>query len=238
MLYYRQKGWKGAVPVYRVLIVEDDETIAREIQKSLNKWGLESVIAADLRDVTGTFRAYGPHLVLMDISLPYYSGFYWCAEIRKVSSAPVIFLSSHTENMDILMAVNMGGDDYITKPVAMEILTAKIQAMLRRSYDYRAASATLSFCGATLDIAASRVTFGDRQTDLTKNELKILQVLLENRNAVTSREQIMLRLWDSDCFVDENTLTVNMNRLRKTLGSVGMGPCIVTYKGRGYGING
>ncbi len=224
--------------MYKVLIVEDDDTISLEIQKNLKKWGLESLIAADFRDITTAFRSYAPHLVLMDISLPFYSGFYWCAEIRKISRVPIIFLSSHTENMDIVMAVNMGGDDFLTKPVAMDILTAKIQAMLRRSYDYHTENTNLSFCGATLDISGSRIVFDGRKADLTKNELKILQVLLENKNAIASREQIMLRLWDSDSFVDENTLTVNINRLRRTLSSIGMDGCITTYKGRGYGING
>ena len=220
------------------MIVEDDETIAREIQKNLSKWGLDPILADDFRDITGVFRACAPHLVLMDISLPFYSGFYWCAEIRKFSRVPVIFLSSRTEKMDILMAVNMGGDDFLTKPVAMDILVAKIQAMLRRSYDYHPDTLTLSFCGATVDIAAACITHKNKKAQLTKNELKILNTLLENKNAITSREELMLRLWDSDCFVDENTLTVNVNRLRKTLSSIGMEGCIITYKGQGYGING
>lgn len=228
----------GGIPIYKVLIVEDDDTIAREIQKNLSKWGLDSVLAEDFRDVTAVFRAYAPHLVLLDISLPFYSGFYWCSEIRKSSKVPIIFLSSRTEKMDILMAVNMGGDDFLTKPVSMEILVAKIQAMLRRSYDYRPDTATLSFCGAAVDIAAACVTHEGQKAQLTKNELKILTTLLENKNAITSREELMLRLWDSDSFVDENTLTVNVNRLRKTLASIGMDECIITYKGQGYGING
>lgn len=173
----------------------------------------------------------------MDISLPFFNGYYWCGEIRKTSNVPVMFLSSHTENMDILLAINMGGDDYITKPFAMDVLIAKIQAMLRRSYTYYSENTSIEFCGAFLDIGQSCVSRGDKKTELTKNELKILQVLLENRNSIVSREAIMLRLWDSDSFVDENTLTVNVNRLRKTLEAIGLGSCIATHKGQGYSIH-
>ena len=173
----------------------------------------------------------------MDISLPFFNGYYWCGEIRKISNVPVVFLSSHTENMDILLVINMGGDDYITKPIAMEVLIAKIQAMLRRSYTYYSENTSIEFCGASLDLGQSCVSLGGSKTELTKNELKILQVLLESRNSIVSREAIMLRLWDSDSFVDENTLTVNVNRLRKTLESIGLGACITTHKGQGYSIH-
>jgi two-component system response regulator protein BraR/BceR len=217
--------------------VEDDAVIAREIQKNLAKWDLESLIADDFQNVIQTFRTFEPHLVLMDISLPFFNGYYWCGEIRKNSNVPVIFLSSHTENMDILLAINMGGDDYITKPIAMEVLIAKIQAMLRRSYTYYSENTSIEFCGAFLDIGQSCVSRGGQKIELTKNELKILQVLLENRNSIVSREAIMLRLWDSDSFVDENTLTVNVNRLRKTLESIGLDSCILTHKGQGYSIH-
>ena len=228
---------KGGIDIFRILIVEDDRTIAQEIKKHLARWSLEAQIAEDFQNVTETFRTYDPHLVLMDISLPFFNGYHWCGEIRKISKAPVIFLSSRGDNMDILLAINMGGDEYITKPIAMEVLIAKIQAMLRRSYTYFENTTTVEFCGARLDIAKACVGCGDQKTDLTKNELKILQVLLENRGAVVSREKLMLRLWDSDSFVDENTLTVNMNRLRKTLESIGI-TCIKTYKGQGYSIDG
>lgn len=217
--------------------MEDDAVIAREIQKNLAKWDLESLIADDFQNVIQTFRTFEPHLVLMDISLPFFNGYYWCGEIRKNSNVPVIFLSSHTENMDILLAINMGGDDYITKPIAMEVLIAKIQAMLRRSYTYYSENTSIEFCGAFLDIGQSCVSRGGQKIELTKNELKILQVLLENRNSIVSREAIMLRLWDSDSFVDENTLTVNVNRLRKTLESIGLDSCILTHKGQGYSIH-
>jgi two-component system, OmpR family, response regulator protein BraR/BceR len=217
--------------------VEDDQTIAQEIKKNLAKWNLDAQITEDFENVTETFREYDAHLVLMDISLPFFNGYYWCGEIRKISTAPIIFLSSRSDNMDILLAINMGGDEYITKPIAMEVLIAKVQAMLRRSYTYYENTTTMEFCGASLDLAKACVSRGEQKTDLTKNELKILQVLLENRNAIVSREKLMLRLWDSDSFVDENTLTVNINRLRKTLEEIGV-TCIKTYKGQGYSIDG
>lgn len=223
--------------IFRILIVEDDRTIAQEIKKHLARWDLEAVIADDFQNIIETFRAVDPHLVLMDISLPYFNGYHWCGEIRKISKAPVIFLSSRGDNMDILLAINMGGDEYITKPIAMEVLIAKIQAMLRRSYTYYENATTLEFCGACLDIAKACVSRGGEKQDLTRNELKILQVLLENRGAIVSREKLMLRLWDSDSFVNENTLTVNINRLRKTLEAIGIS-CIKTYKGQGYSIDG
>ncbi len=228
---------RGLKVIFRILIVEDDRTIAQEIKKNLARWNLEAHIAEDLQNVTEIFKTYDPHLVLMDISLPFFNGYYWCGEIRKLSTTPVIFLSSRADNMDIVLAINMGGDDYITKPIAMEVLIAKMQAMLRRSYTYYENTPAIEFCGAQLDIAKACVSYGDRKTDLTKNELKILQVLLENRGAVVSREKLMLRLWDSDSFVDENTLTVNINRLRKTLEAIGV-TCIKTYKGQGYSIDG
>lgn len=231
-------GLCGGIHIFRILIVEDDKTIAQEIKKNLFRWDLDGLIAGDFQDITGTFRSCDPHLVLMDISLPFFNGYYWCGEIRRISKVPVIFLSSRNENMDILLAINMGGDDYITKPIAMEVLIAKIQAMLRRSYTYYSDAAAVEFCGAFLDIGQSCVKKGDQKTELTKNELKILQVLLENRNTIVSREALMLRLWDSDSFVDENTLTVNVNRLRKTLESIGLESVILTYKGQGYSIHG
>lgn len=228
---------QGGIAIFRILIVEDDRTIAQEIKKHLARWNLDAMIAEDFQNVTETFRTFDPHLVLMDISLPFFNGYHWCGEIRKISTAPVIFLSSRGDNMDILLAINMGGDEYITKPIAMEVLIAKIQAMLRRSYTYYENTTLIEFCGAQLDIAKACVVCGDQKTDLTKNELKILQVLLENRGAIVSREKLMLRLWDSDSFVDENTLTVNINRLRKTLESIGI-TCIKTFKGQGYSIDG
>ena len=222
--------------MYRILIVEDDAVIASEIKRNLTRWGFEACAADNFSDILGIFKRTDPHLVLMDISLPFFNGYYWCGEIRKQSRVPVIFLSSRSDNMDIVMAVNMGGDDYITKPVSMEVLVAKIQAMLRRTYDYEAKT-LLSINGVVLDVGGLCLIRDGRRTELTRNEVRILQQLLAKKGDVVSREQLMLALWDSDEFVDDNTLTVNVNRLRKTLADVGLADCIVTHKGKGYAIH-
>ncbi len=219
----------------RILIVEDDEIIANEVAKSLNSWGFDAVIARAFDRIDEEFAASNAQLVIMDISLPYYNGYYWCERIRRHSKTPIVFLSSRADTADVVMAVNMGGDDYIAKPVAMELLIAKVQAMLRRAYDYEA-GARLLFLGAEFDAATSSILFGDAKRDLTKNESRILIALLEKRGAIVSREELMLKLWDSDEFVDDNTLTVNVNRLRKTLSEAGLGDCVKTHKGQGYSL--
>jgi DNA-binding response OmpR family regulator len=224
--------------MFKILIVEDDAVIASEIERNLARWGFEAYSADDFSDVMSAFIKLQPHLVLMDVSLPFYNGYYWCSQLRKQSKAPVIFLSSHSENMDIVMAVNMGGDDYITKPVSMEVLVAKIQAMLRRAYDYLAIR-LLTLRGAALDEGGLCLVNDGVKTVLTRNEARILQTLLTKKGTIVSREELMLALWDSDEFVDDNTLTVNINRLRKTLDDAGFCDCIITHKGKGmlYMIN-
>jgi DNA-binding response OmpR family regulator len=222
--------------MYKILIVEDDAVIASEIRQNLLRWGFEAQTADDFSNVLGIFEKSAPHLVLMDISLPFFNGYYWCDKIRKQSKVPVIFLSSRADNMDIVMAINMGGDDYIAKPVSMEVLVAKIQAILRRIYDYET-PVNLTLRCAALDMAALCLVYNGARTALTRNEARILQLLLSQKGAVVSREQLMLALWDSDEFVDDNTLTVNVNRLRKTLDDAGLSDCIVTHKGKGYAID-
>ena len=221
----------------RILIVEDDLVIAEMIQKGLQQWGFDTGIADDFQNVLAIFLKYDPHLLLMDISLPFYNGYYWCTEIRKISKVPIIFLSSRADKMDIIMAINMGGDDYISKPISMDLLTSKIQAMLRRSYDYVVEPPQLRFRGYHLDSGTSSLCFENQRVELTKNEYRILQTLLENKGQIISREKLMLKLWDSDEFIDDNTLTVNVNRLRKTLKDYGFEDCIVTHKGQGYSIH-
>lgn len=211
--------------------------IAEMIQKGLLQWGFDTYIADDFQNVLAIFLKYDPHLLLMDISLPFYNGYYWCTEIRKISKVPIIFLSSRADKMDIIMAINMGGDDYISKPISMDLLTSKIQAMLRRSYDYVVEPPQLRFRGYHLDSGTSSLCFEDQRVELTKNEYRILQTLLENKGQIISREKLMLKLWDSDEFIDDNTLTVNVNRLRKTLKDYGFEDCIVTHKGQGYSIH-
>lgn len=223
--------------MYRILIVEDDETIASLVQKNLEKWGFEAKCTVDFEHIDAEFAAYAPHLVLLDVSLPCFNGFYWCAELRKRTKAPILFLSSHSENMDVVMAVNMGGDDYITKPFSVDVLVAKVNALLRRSYSYTDEVSSLECRGALLDLGAGNLLFKEQTLALTKNELRILRSLFERKNTVVSREEIMKALWNSDCFVDDNTLTVNVNRLRAKLAGAGLDDLIVTKKGEGYMVH-
>ena len=217
-----------------IYLVEDDATIAGAVASHLRAWGYDCVVAADFRDVAGEFQRLQPQLVLLGLLLPFYNGFHWCQEIRRTSQVPILFLSSASDNLNILTAIQMGGDDFLAKPFDLNILAAKVQALLRRAYDFAPPSDVLA-CGALrLNLSDGTVEQGGQRTTLTRNELKILQVLLENRGKIVSRDRLMERLWESDSFVDENTLTVNVNRLRKTLAAVGAGDLIVTRKKQGY----
>lgn len=222
--------------MYKIFLVEDDDAIAGAVERHIASWGWEVRRAADYTNVVGEFSAYAPHLVLLDIGLPYRNGYHWCAEIRKLSQVPIIFLSSASDNMNIVMAMNMGGDDFVAKPFDLEVLTAKIQAMLRRTYDFGGAAPLLEHRGAVLDTGDSTLTYGGQRLELTRNEYRILQVLLEHRGRIVSRETLMQKLWETDSFVDENTLTVNVTRLRRRLESVGLLEFIHTKKGQGYMI--
>lgn len=221
---------------YRILIVEDDPVIAGAVKRQIEAWGCEARPAENFADVTADFRSFAPHLVLMDIGLPLYDGYHWCAEIRKISRVPVIFLSSASDNMNILMALNMGGDDFIAKPFDLNVLTAKVQALLRRTYDFAVQSEILECGGAVLHPDEATLAVGGRRIDLTRNELRILHLLMENRGRFVRREDIMNRLWETDCYVDDNTLTVNMTRLRHKLDAAGLAGFIRTKKGVGYGV--
>jgi len=218
------------------MIVEDDAVIARAVADALQKWGFEARIAGDFANIDGEFEAYAPQLVIMDISLPYYNGYYWCEKIRRTSSVPIVFLSSRADTADVVMAVNMGGDDYIFKPIDMELMIAKVQAVLRRAYDYEPQPGVV-IGGMKFDTGASCLMADGVRIELTKNESRILDMLLKKRGRIVSREELMLKLWDSDEFVDDNTLTVNINRLRKTLSEAGLNDCIKTHKGQGYSID-
>lgn len=220
--------------MYKILIAEDDRVIARTIRTHLESWGCEARCAEDFSDLLTEFAAYDPQLVLMDVSLPYYNGHYWCAEIRKISKVPIIFISSVSDNMNIVMAMNMGGDDFIAKPFDLSVLSAKVQAMLRRTYDFAGKSELLENRGAVLNVGAATLTYRDARIDLSKNEFKILHILMENKGQAVSREAIMARLWETDSFIDDNTLTVNVTRLRKKLEEAGLAGFIVTRKGVGY----
>lgn len=222
--------------MYKIFVIEDDNVISGEIQSHLQKWGYEVKVTDDFSDIMSQFSKYAPQLVLMDIMLPFYNGYYWCNEIRKVSKVPIIFLSSAGDNMNIVMAMNMGGDDFITKPFDLEVLSAKVQAMLRRSYAFQNQTSLLEHKGVILNISDASLWYQDKKVELTKNEFKILQILFENMGNTVSREQIMKRLWDNECFVDDNTLTVNMTRMRKKLEEIGIINLIQTKKGMGYKI--
>ena len=220
--------------MYRILIVEDDRGIAAAIKAQAEMWNLEAVCAEDFRDVLGEFARVQPHLVLLDITLPFFNGYHWCGEIRRLSRVPIIFISSAADNMNIVMAMSMGADDFIAKPFDGSVLMAKIQALQRRSYDFAAAVPLLEHRGAFLDTGDNSLTYGGERIALTKNEYRILLCLMENKGRVVSREKLMERLWETDSFVDENTLTVNVGRLRKKLDAAGLAGFIATKFGVGY----
>lgn len=221
---------------YRILIVEDDQIIAGSLTKHISSWGYEAKATTDFQDVLAEFVNFNPQLVLMDIALPFFNGYHWCSEIRKLSKVPIIFISSASDNMNIVLAVTMGGDDFIAKPFDLDVLIAKIQALLRRTYDFSGQTNLLEHQGAILNLNDFTITFHGEQLELTKNEHKILQTLLENKGAIVPRETLMTRLWETDSYVDENTLTVNIARLRRRLADVGLKNFILTKKGQGYWV--
>ena len=208
--------------MYKIFMVEDDEIIARSIREHLQAWNYDVCCVEDFSNVVAEFVRFDPQLVLMDITLPFFNGYHWCSEIRKISKVPVIFLSSAADNMNIVMAVNMGADDFIPKPFDLEVLTVKIQAMLRRSYDFAGTGSMLEHKGAILNLNETTLTYQEQKIELTKNEFRILEILMENKEKVVSRETLMTKLWESDNYVDENTLSVNVNRLRKKLEALGL----------------
>ena len=220
--------------MYRIMIVEDDEVIANAIRQHLVSWGMEAFCVQDFSDVLTEFAATGPQPVLMDIHLPFFNGYHWCQEIRKVSKVPVLFLSSASDNMSIIMAVNMGGDDVIAKPSDLNVLTAKVQALLRRTYEFAGTANLLEHKGAILNKENGILTYQGEKIELTKNEWRILQVLIEHNGKAVSRDTLMMRLWESDSFIDDNTLTVNVTRLRRKLEEIGLSDYIQTKKGVGY----
>ena len=220
--------------MHRIFIVEDDAAIAAALQKHLTTWGFDVRCAEDFRNVLAECTAFDPQLVLLDIALPFYNGYHWCQELRRVSNVPVVFLSSASDNMNIVMAMNMGADDFIAKPFDGSVLVAKVQAMLRRSYRLETALPAPECRGAVLNTADQTLQYEGKAIDLTKNEYRILLCLMERKGQVVSRELLMQRLWETDSFVDENTLTVNVNRLRRKLAGVGLVDFIATRHGVGY----
>lgn len=221
---------------YKILLVEDDAVIRRAIAAHIRSWGYEAVEVEDFEQVMGIFTREEPHLVLLDISLPFFNGFHWCMQIRQVSKVPIIFISSAADNMNIVMAMNMGGDDFITKPFDLNVLTAKVQALLRRTYDFAGTSQLLEHRGAILNLSDGTLLWNNERIELTKNEFRIMKTLMEQKERVVSRDELIENLWATDSFIDDNTLTVNVNRLRKRLEQVGLKDFIVTKKGLGYKV--
>lgn len=220
--------------MYKILIVDDDLIISREIKKALDNWGYESKITEDFKNVLNEFIEFKADIVLLDIGLPFFNGYHWCREIRKISKVPIIFISSMNDSMNIIMAINMEGDDFIVKPFDINVLVAKIQALIRRSYEFRGNTNILENKNVILNIEECSITYKENKLELTKNEFKIIQILFENAGKVISREDIMIKLWDSDSFIDDNTLTVNIARLRKKLQGLEINNLIKTKKGMGY----
>ena len=224
----------GERTMYRLLIVEDDKGIAEAIKEQAEQWDMQVRYVQDFRNVMAEFAEFDPHIVLLDISLPFFNGYHWCSEIRKASKVPIIFISSASDNLNMVMAMNLGADDFIAKPFDQSVLMAKLQALLRRTYDFGAAQQVLEHKGALLNTGEGTLTYQDETIQLSKNEFRILSVLLKNKGKAVSREKLMQALWETDCFVDENTLSVNVNRLRKRLSAAGLDGFISTKFGVGY----
>ncbi len=220
--------------MYRLLIVEDDMGIAEGIKNTLALWDIDARAVSNFRNIMAEFADFDPHIVLLDISLPFFNGYHWCSEIRKVSKVPIIFISSAADNMNMVMAMNMGADDFIAKPFDSSVLTAKLQAMLRRTYDFGVSRPVIEHRGAILSTGEGTLSYKNEKIPLSKNEYRILLTLLENKGRVVSRDRLMERLWETDSFVDENTLSVNVNRLRRRLEAAGLKDFITTKFGVGY----
>lgn len=219
---------------YKIMIVEDDSAIAGVVSRHLEKWGYRTVCVEDFSAVLSAFLEEAPSLVLMDISLPFYDGFYWCSAIRRESRVPIIFISSADDNMNLVMAIHLGADDFVAKPFTMEVMTAKIQALLRRTYDFSAQKNILSCGNVFLHLDDSKVEYEKKVCELTKNEFRILKLLMEQKGSIVSRDTIMRNLWEDESFIDDNTLTVNMTRIRRKLEELGCRGFIHTKKGMGY----
>ncbi|RBP37037.1 response regulator transcription factor [Garciella nitratireducens] len=220
--------------MYKILIIEDDRTIARVMAEYLRKWNYEVIYVTDFKNILKQVVEFHPHLILLDVMLPFFNGFYWCGEIRKISKVPIMFISSMQDNMNMIMAMNMGGDDFIVKPFDLNVLTAKVRALIRRAYSFQGEINVREHKGAILNLSDATLTYQDKKLELTKNEYKILELLMEHAGKVVTREEIMQRLWEDDNFIDDNTLTVNVTRLRKKLAQLGLEQFIITKKGLGY----
>ena len=225
----------GVIIVYKVMVVEDDLVIKEALADIITKWDYEAICVDDFSDVFNAFSRNLPHVILLDINLPCFDGFYWCAKIREVSKVPIVFISSRNSNMDIIMAINMGGDDFIQKPFSADVVMAKINGIMRRTYSYsNVQSDILEYKGVVLSLGDNKVFYRNCKVELTKNEFRILHSLLRENGKVVSRDKLMRYLWEDESFVDDGTLTVNINRLRSKLEEIDLGGFIQTKKGQGY----
>lgn len=220
-----------------ILIVEDEKEIAKAISDELLSWGFQTVIATNFNAIDEEVKMLKPDLILMDIGLPSFNGFYWCGKIRESSKVPLMFISSRDEDIDIIRAMQFGGDDYIVKPINLPVLIAKIKALLRRSYEFVEENDFLEYGGVKILLSEVALLFQDKRVELTKTELFILEVLFKNKGSVAKRSAILDRCWQGDSFIDDNTLAVNMNRLRKKFSAIGLTDFIGTKKGVGYFLN-
>lgn len=220
--------------MYKILIVEDDLVIANTLNEHMKTWGYESKCIVDYKNVLNEFASFNPQLVLLDISLPFFNGYHWCSKIRKISKVPIVFISSTSDNMNIVLAITQGADDFIAKPFDLNVLTAKVQALLRRTYDFSGHANLLEHKGVILDINNTSLTYNGEKLELTKNEFRIIHILLENKAKAVSRDSIITKLWENDSYIDDNTLTVNVTRIRKKLTEIGLSDFIITKKGIGY----
>lgn len=224
--------------MFKIMVIEDDLALKNQISEELIKWGHNLHPIDNLEDILSEFKSFEPQLLLLDINLPFYDGFYWCNQIRQFSKIPIIFISSRNSNMDVIMGINLGADDYIQKPFSIDVLIAKVNAILRRTYDFNNSNSNIiTYNNITLDLSTATLSHNDTSIELSKNEFKILTILLNNKGQIISRDKLMQKLWDNDWFVDDNTLTVNINRLRKRLSQIGLDEFIITKRGMGYLIN-
>lgn len=220
--------------MFKIFVVDDSQIISEKLKNELEKWGFEVILSDDFEIVFDVFKSEKPDLVVMDIGLPFYDGYFWTRKIRDISNVPIIFLSSKEDTMNKIMAMEMGADDFVTKPFEMELLLAKIKALLRRAYDYKENLSRLEIRGLILDLKSMAISFGEKSLELSKNEFKILETLMVNKGNVVSRDKLMTSLWSTDIYIDDNTLTVNISRLRKSLAGLGVGDFIKTKQGYGY----
>ncbi|MDU7531789.1 MAG: response regulator transcription factor [Peptoniphilus harei] len=218
---------------WKIFLVEDDKVIAEEIERHLNFWNYEIKIAEDFQNIFDDFKSFHPDLVLMDVALPFYNGYHWCKIIRKNSKVPILFISAADENLNLIMAMDLGADDYLTKPFELELLQIKIRALLRRAYEY-IETRNISYKNISLDCDKMIISRENKEIELTKNEFKILEILLEKPGKVVNRDEIIDKIWQSDSYIDDNTLTVNVMRLRKKLEDINIFELIKTKKGVGY----